>query len=179
MHKRFSGPVERLRDPSRVELLEVERVVDLSLGDDDIRSMLDVGIGTGLFAEAFAARGIEIAGVDADPDMIVAARRYLPDADFEVGLAEKLPQEDNTFDLVFLGHVLHETDDAVTALREARRVSRGPVAVLEWPYVEEESGPPLAHRLRAAHIADASRTAGFTGISQFPLQHMLLFRLEQ
>lgn len=179
MHKRFSGPMERLRDPSRVQLLEVERVVDLSIGGVAIRSMLDVGIGTGLFAEAFAARGIEIAGVDADPDMIVAARRYLPDADFEVGIAEDLPQPDNSFDLVFLGHVLHETDDIVAALREAGRVSRGLVAVLEWPYIEEENGPPLAHRLPPDTIADAARKAGFSGISQFPLEHMILFRLEQ
>ena len=33
-----------------------------------------------------------------------------------------------------LGHVLHETDDPVAALVEARRAARLRVVVLEWPY---------------------------------------------
>ncbi len=51
------------------------------------------------------------------------------------------------FEVAFLGHVLHETDDPVRALSEARRVTTVRVVVLEWPYVQEEEGPPLEHRL--------------------------------
>ena len=36
---------------------------------------------------------------------------------------EKLPFEDKAFDLAFMGHVLHEADDLLTALKEAQRVA--------------------------------------------------------
>ncbi len=51
-----------------------------------------------------------------------------------------------------MGLVLHETDDAAQALAEARRVARLRVAVLEWPYRDDEMGPPLAHRLSAEAV---------------------------
>jgi ribosomal protein L11 methylase PrmA len=61
----------------RVEFLEVERVIDLCLEAFAARSVLDVGTGTGLFAEGFAARGLKVAGIDANPAMVEAARRYV------------------------------------------------------------------------------------------------------
>lgn len=42
------------------------------------RSVLDAGCGTGRVARELAARGIEVAGVDADPSMIDTARRLAP-----------------------------------------------------------------------------------------------------
>ncbi|MEN2983264.1 MAG: methyltransferase domain-containing protein, partial [Thermus sp.] len=49
-----------------------------------------------------------------------------------------------SFDLAFFGLSLHHLDP-LPALREAARVARR-VAVLEWPYREEEVGPPLGRR---------------------------------
>ncbi|HTZ51502.1 MAG TPA: hypothetical protein VMF68_07580, partial [Spirochaetia bacterium] len=53
---RFHGGVERLRAPERLALMEVPRVVALSLDGGGFASVLDVGTGAGVFAEAFAAR---------------------------------------------------------------------------------------------------------------------------
>ena len=80
MHdKRFEGDIERLRLPERVARLEVGRVVESCIEGNEITSVLDVGTGTGLFAEAFAGRGLVVSGVDANPEMLVAARQFVPE----------------------------------------------------------------------------------------------------
>jgi ubiquinone/menaquinone biosynthesis C-methylase UbiE len=178
MHEhRYHGAVERLRSPERVARLEVERVVTRCLEGIAARSVLDVGTGTGLFAEAFVARGLEVTGIDANPAMIEAAQRLVPQAHFQQATAEEIHQADGAFDLVFLGLILHEADDAQQALREARRLARQRVAVLEWPYQEQEPGPPLADRLRPEQIASLAQEAGFGTVEGLPLSHTVLYRL--
>jgi len=175
--KRYGAPAERLRSPERMALLEVPRVADLCLDGIDASRALDVGTGTGVFAEAFAARGLEVTGIDPNPGLLEAARRLVTGVRFETGTAERLSFEDGSFDLVMLSHVLHETDDPAAALAEARRVVRLRVCVLEWPYVDEDKGPPLAHRLRPSEIEALARRAGFSGVEQTVLRHMHLYRL--
>lgn len=172
--KLYSGGADRLRAPQRVSLLEVNRVADLALDGATIYNMLDVGTGSGIFAEAFAARGLRVTGIDVNPAMIEAARRHVPDGIFRQGALEDIPFQDNTFDLVFLGHVLHETHVPRQALAEVRRVARLRAVVLEWPYRSEENGPPLDHRLPPAQITALAREAGFDRVEEKPLQHMML-----
>ncbi len=132
MHeKRFEGDFDRLRSPERIARLEVERVVDLCLAGAHISRVLDIGTGTGLFAEAFARRGLQVSGIDANPTMLPVARGFVPSGDFREGVAEALPFSDGSFDLVFLGVVLHEADDLQKALEEALRVSGQRVGILE------------------------------------------------
>lgn len=175
--RRYGSPGERLRSPERIALLEVPRVVDLSLEGVDAARVLDVGTGTGVFAEAFLARGLEVTGIDPNADLLSVARRFIAAGRLEVGTAETLPFEDDSFDVVMMGHVLHETDDPVRALSEAKRVSRLRVAVLEWPYLDEDKGPPLAHRLKPSEIEELARRAGFRAIERIDLAHMQLYRL--
>ena len=175
--KKFKD-VERLRQPERLERLELARVVDLCLAGLAAHRVLDIGTGSGVFAEAFAEQGLEVAGIDENPLMLEAAQRHLPQADFQQASAEKLPYADKAFDLAFLGMVLHEVDDPAQTLAEARRVSRGRVAALEWAYREEEIGPPLAHRLKAETVYKLAETAGFAGVETFQLNHLVLYRLK-
>ena len=174
--RRFHGGAERLRLPERLQLMEVDRVVRLSMEGLAIRSVLDVGTGTGVFAEAFAKEGLTVAGIDPAPDLLAVAQRFAPDAAFQVAVAEKLPFPNGSFDLVFLGHVLHETDDPVTALKEARRVARKRVMILEWPYAMEDRGPPPAHRLTPERVRGLAKAAGFPSLERITLAHMELFR---
>ncbi len=178
MHeKRFDGGVERLRSPERVARLEVERVVTLCLEATSFKNVLDVGTGSGLFAESFAAKGLEVTGVDVNPEMLAAARQFVPSGDFRQGTAEELPVSDASFDLVFYGLVLHESDDPLQALREARRVSRQRVCILEWPYEAQEFGPPLAHRLSPIDVSDLVQQAGFVHLESKRLSHLVLYCL--
>jgi ubiquinone/menaquinone biosynthesis C-methylase UbiE len=177
--RRFHGVPEMLRSPGRIEILEVERVVALCLEGIAARTVLDVGTGTGIFGEGFAAHGLHITGIDANPAMLEAAGRHVPQGWFVLAPAEALPYPNDTFDLVFLGHVLHEADNPLASLREAQRVARLRVAVLEWPYGLEEHGPPLAHRLKPEAIADLAQAAGLQKVETLSLAHMMLYRLSQ
>ena len=159
--KRFDGEIGRLRAPERLKRLEVERVITFCLEGAIFKNVLDVGTGTGLFAEAFLERGLEVAGIDANPKMISAARQFVSKGDFREATAEALPYPNAAFDLVFLGLVLHESDDPLKALQEAWRVTRNRVCILEWPYREEESGPPLAHRINPEELTYLFQKAGF------------------
>ncbi len=178
MHEKlYDGGIERLRAPKRVARLEVERVVALCLEAADLKSVLDVGVGSGLFAEAFVKHGLEVVGVDVNPEMIVAASQFVPQGDFRESTAEVLPYPDASFDLVFFGLVLHESDEPFKVLQEARRVSCQRICILEWPYQEGEFGPPLAHRLNSTQIADLAQKAGFAHLESIPLTHLVLYRL--
>ena len=172
--KRFSGPVEKLRNAERLERLQVERVLDYSMAGCDVRNVLDVGTGTGLFAEAFFRRGCRVRGVDWNNEFLRVAAELVPGAEFSNAVAEKLPFDNGSFDLVFMAHVLHEADDAALAVREAFRVTRHRLAVLEWPYLKQEIGPPLDHRMAAETIKRLGEQAGFALCDQICLKFMHL-----
>jgi len=181
MHeKRFNREIERLRDPDRIARMEVSRVVDLVLeGLNNPQNVLDVGTGSGLFAEQFAAKGLKVAGLDANPDMIPAAQEFVPSGKFRIGVAEKLPFEDNSFDIVFMGLLLHEVDDLFAALREAFRVTTKRLGVLEWSYEDQTFGPPLEHRLPFDKIESAAKHAGFKSIQEIKLTNMVLYLFQK
>jgi ubiquinone/menaquinone biosynthesis C-methylase UbiE len=143
----------------------------------DVSCVLDVGTGTGIFAEEFARRSLRVTGIDPNSELLDVARGLVPGGTFVEAIAEELPFDDAAFDLVFLGHVLHETENPATALRETRRVAKKRVAILEWPYRKEGMGPPLEHRLQSARIMDLARNAGFAGVERFELAHMDFYRL--
>lgn len=109
------------------------------------KSVLDIGTGTGVFAEAFAGLGLFAVGVDPRADRLEVARARVRGARFLEARAESLPFPDGSFDLAFFGLSLHHLE-VEKALKEAARVARR-VAVLEWPYREEEVGPPLVRRI--------------------------------
>jgi len=175
--RRFQGGAEDLRSPARVALLQVATVVRLSLEGALIRSVLDAGTGTGIFAEAFAGQALRVTGIDSNEELLKVARNAFPGIEFREAVLEKLPFGERSFDLVFLGHVLHETDDPFQALREARRVARERVAILEWPYRREQQGPPLHHRLPPDTIEGLAKEAGYSTMERLELEHMELFRL--
>ena len=173
--RRFHGGAERLRAEARLALMEVPRVVGLCTDGGAWATVLDVGTGTGVFAEAFASAGLKSTGIDPSVELLALARTHAPHSVFVEAVAEKLPFADGSFDLVFLGHVLHETDDPETALGEARRVAAKRVAVLEWPFRAEESGPPLAHRLSPPRVHEIASAAGLASLRRIELAHMDLY----
>lgn len=175
--RRFKAEAGRLRSPQRLALLQIDRVVVLGTEGYDPGSVLDVGTGTGLFAEAFLNAGWLATGTDVNAELLELARAEVPAAQFLASSAEKLTFDSDAFDLVFLGQVLHEIDRPIDALREARRVARRRVVVLEWPYREEKHGPPLAHRLKPESILRMADEIDFRGGERIKLEYMDLYRL--
>ena len=174
---RFRGKPSSLRSNERLALLEVDRVVTLSIEGVGLGRILDVGTGTGIFAETFIAKGFEVAGIDANDAMLEVARRLVPEAEFKQARAEAIPYRNGEFDLAFLGLLLHETDDPVQALGEARRVSRSRVVVLEWPYVHDGHKPPLERRLSVERVLDIAKRAGLEHVEHHRLIHTDLYRM--
>ncbi len=84
-------------------------------------TVLDVGCGTGnltLTAKSYVGKAGFVYGLDASPEMIDEAQRKAKrysydrsDVIFEVGLIEKLPYPDATFDIVISRLVIHHLPD--------------------------------------------------------------------
>jgi SAM-dependent methyltransferase len=92
--------------------------------------VLDCGCGAGRFARMAADRGAHVAGIDAAEELVAIADERVPEGEFRAGDIEALPWADDSFDLVTGFSAFQFADDKVQALREARRVSRGSVAVV-------------------------------------------------
>jgi ubiquinone/menaquinone biosynthesis C-methylase UbiE len=116
-------------------------------------------------------------GIDANAAMLEVARRLVPKAEFKQAHAEAIPYGNGEFDLSFLGLLLHETGDPVQALREARRVSKSRVVVLEWPYVHDDNKPPLERRLSVERVLEIAKQAELERVEHQRLTHTDLYRM--
>ena len=96
------------------------------------RTVLDVGVGTGIIAAALERRHHPVCGIDISRSMLTKARSRLPG---RVGCAtaEQLPLRDGSVDTALFIWSLHLIGDRATALREAARVvaAGGRVIVVE------------------------------------------------
>jgi len=173
----YSQGPDKLRSPERRDRLEVQKVVRSCLQGTDVKTLLDIGTGTALFAEAFHEAGVVVAGIDINAEMIEAAQRHVPEGEFSIAAAENLPFADGSFDSTFFGVVFHEVSDYAKALHEAHRVARCCTFILEWQHKQEEFGPPVEHRLTKEFIRDLSLSTGYRSFAEIPLGVLVLYRL--
>ncbi|HAY98158.1 MAG TPA: class I SAM-dependent methyltransferase [Mesotoga sp.] len=108
-----------------------------SLLGDDIKSVLDIGCGTGALAKAFDELGYRVTAVDASTPMVAIAKHNLKESGVKVvqgDFFEKLPFEDNSFDLLVASYVVHghKIDGREKFYRESRRICRKEVLVHEF-----------------------------------------------
>jgi len=87
------------------------------------RLILDVGVGTGRFAEPLQNRGFEVVGVDISSKMLRKAINKKV-KNLILADARDLPFSDFSFDSSISVHALHLITDWRTALREVVRVTR-------------------------------------------------------
>ena len=120
-------------------------------------ALLDVCCGPGVVAEAAAARGADVRGVDLAESFIAIARRRVPGARFEAGDAEALPFPDAAFDAAVSGYGIIHLPRPAAALAEMARVLRsgGRAAVSVWAGPEPGTGLGVAVSAIRAH-ADLS-----------------------
>jgi len=116
--------------------------------------ILDVGCGTGANMQAFAHYG-KTTGIDTSMDALEFCRSRGVDT-VTLSAAERLPFDDNEFDVVTAMDILEHTDDDLTALRELQRVCRKDglvvVTVPAYGFLWSEHDEALKHRRRyAAH----------------------------
>jgi ubiquinone/menaquinone biosynthesis C-methylase UbiE/DNA-binding transcriptional ArsR family regulator len=132
----------------------VESAIRTALADKPIRSLLDLGTGTGRMLELFGAdieRGL---GLDLSLDMLALARARLDRAGLKHcsirhGDIYDLALPRDSFDVVIIHQVLHFLDDSAHAIAEAARVLRpgGRLLVVDFaPHDLEFLREEHAHR---------------------------------
>jgi 2-polyprenyl-6-hydroxyphenyl methylase/3-demethylubiquinone-9 3-methyltransferase len=92
------------------------------------RDVLDLGCAGGFMAEALAARGAQVTGIDPAEGAIAAARAHARSGGlrigYDVGVGEALPYGDASFDAVVCVDVLEHVTDLHRVLAEVARSLR-------------------------------------------------------
>jgi len=155
----------------------VEAAIRAALADKPIRSLLDLGTGTGRMLELFGAdieRGL---GLDLSLDMLALARARLDRAGLRHcsvrhGDIYDLALPRDSFDVVIIHQVLHFLDDSARAIAEAARVLRpgGRLLVVDFaPHDLEFLREEHAHRrlgLAAEAVTQWLEAAGLDVLRQ-------------
>ena len=178
---RFKGSPASLRSKDRNQLTKVKVVVDQIMETFSPASVCDIGCGAGNFSEEFHKRGLQVGGVDVNPRMVDAVKQYVPGMDARLAPAEKLPFDDQQFDLAFMSFVFHEVDDQVKTLQEARRVAKKGIVILDFPHDRVLMGPPMKIRVKPAVLREqcAQLRLGEPKIVEFEKSVLFLIPTEE
>jgi len=125
------GPVAEQYDRFRPSY-PAEMVDELLAGG--ARRVLDLGCGTGKAGRLFAARGVDVLGVEIDPAMAAVARSH--GLAVEVSGFEDWDDAGRTFDLVISGQAWHWIDPAIGARKVVRLLSGGGELAVFWNFDE-------------------------------------------
>jgi ArsR family transcriptional regulator len=151
--ERLAPHWDRLRSLHAAEDV-VEAAILEAVGPKPIRSLLDLGTGTGRMLQLLAPRAGRAVGLDASHAMLSVARANLEKAglvrvELRQGDVYAPPFARGTFDLVVVHQVLHYLDDPARALREAAKLLApgGRVLVIDFaPHGLEFLRESQAHR---------------------------------
>lgn len=117
----------RIRQPDP----RIETIFWAALGD--ARSVINVGAGAG----SYEPRDLEVTAIE--PSASMRAERPADRVRAIDATADHLPFPDDAFDAAMASVTVHQWPDLEAGLREMRRVSRGPVAILTFA---PEGGDP-------------------------------------
>ncbi|MBN2247819.1 MAG: class I SAM-dependent methyltransferase [Coriobacteriia bacterium] len=173
-HKFDIRKLEKLNDPARFESLPPD-VFFNALGLPEGPSVVvEIGAGTGLFAEAFTERAPEATVYVTDIaeealDWIRAHRPGVVEGRIVPVAAEEtcVPLPDGLADAVYTINLHHELVDAAATYADAHRLLKpgGRLLVVDWAARETPKGPPLISRASAETLAGVIRAAGFVDVA--------------
>ncbi|MBW0004859.1 MAG: metalloregulator ArsR/SmtB family transcription factor [Hyphomicrobiales bacterium] len=137
----------------------VEAAISEVIGEKELRSVLDLGTGTGQILKLVAPLAARAVGVDASHAMLSVARANMQAAglmnvDLRQGDIYALSLPRDAFDLVVIHQVLHYLDDPQRAVAEAARLvaPSGRLLVVDF----------AAHQMEQLRESSGHRRLGFT-----------------
>ncbi|WP_170319285.1 class I SAM-dependent methyltransferase [Polyangium spumosum] len=161
-----------LRSPSvnrALRIREIERRLD------GVRTILDVGGGTGAFSLPLAQRGFEVVHVDFSPAMLDIARRKAGGAGnirfVEANAVDLSMFADRSFDLVLNmdGPISASGAEAPRVLGESCRVARRTLIVTAahgaWAFLRRVRGRPIEAEIRTFLAAELRETLEAHGMT--------------
>jgi ubiquinone/menaquinone biosynthesis C-methylase UbiE len=151
----FDDPALMNNREARHTQFKIGRLVEQLPLDADSH-VLDVGPGDGSLFRAIASRVARCCGVDPSENAIARLRSLFegaPNVEFAVGTSDRIPFDDDTFDVVVINSVILVLPDVETVdrtLGELVRVCRpgGTVFVGEVPFCAEGEGGIRSYFLR-------------------------------
>jgi ubiquinone/menaquinone biosynthesis C-methylase UbiE/DNA-binding transcriptional ArsR family regulator len=159
---------------------DVENAMQGILGNMRVRTLVDLGTGTGRALEIFAPLADQAIGIDSSREMIAIARANLEKnalrhAQVRQGDLYALPFANGSTDLVIIHQVLHYLEDPARALIEARRIlhANGRLLIVDFaPHDLEVLRSEHAHRRLG--ISTEQLTTWFNRAGLSLQQHELL-----
>lgn len=163
----------KLESPERREKMDPERLAAaMELSGSDV--VLDIGCGTGFFAEPVAGRCGRLIGLDHSEDMLNVFRgkesfKELSNVELKLGDAMDPPVGDASCDVVFHACLLHEIKDVASFHAGIKRVLKpgGRLYAVDWRAMETGGvGPPVDHRVSAEMAMEWMRRDGFRDVRE-------------
>lgn len=159
---------------------DVESAMQGILGKSRIKTLIDLGTGTGRALQLFGPQAEQAIGIDSSREMIAIARANLEksnlrQAQVRHGDIYALPFANATADVVIIHQVLHYLDDPARALIEARRILHpdGRLMVVDFAPHELEMLREV-HAHRRLGISTDQITGWFNRAGLALQQHALL-----
>lgn len=166
---------KKLESPERREKMNPEKLAEaMNLKGDEV--VLDIGCGTGFFAEPVAKRCGKLIGLDISEDMLAMFRgrdgfENLGDVELKQGDANDIPLENGSCDVAFHVCFLHEVRDVEKFHAEIRRVLKpgGRYLLADWHAWETGWGPPVDHRVSRESAMEWMKRDGFTDVKELDI----------
>ncbi|MDD3861315.1 MAG: class I SAM-dependent methyltransferase [Candidatus Gracilibacteria bacterium] len=112
------------------------------IGKAEGKRVLDAGCGTGRLIKILFEKGAFVTGLDIAPEMLKIAGKKFKKAEFVEGNVEKMPFEDDSFDMVTAGFVIVHLKDLRKFFDEVYRILK-PGGVFILTNVNQRKAPKL------------------------------------
>jgi SAM-dependent methyltransferase len=189
-HEKFDpSKLDKLNDPVRMARMEPLRIWTAA-GIANPAVVVEIGAGTGIFAEAFAnfAPSVKVYAVDTEARMIQWMERHrAPKLHGRLvpvlATDTMVPLPDGTADAAFMIDLHHELSSPDATYAEVYRLLAPgrKVVVVDWRKDNEPGGPPQEIRVSEAEIAATLERTGFRQVTthEGPVRHSMITAVKQ
>lgn len=136
----------------------------------DVRTVADVGAGTGALTRLLAGLGLDVTAYEPDPGMLEALGASLPEVARQVAHAEQLPLADSAVDAVLVGQAWHWFDKPAAAAEFVRVVRPGGVIGMVWN-VRDDRVPWMGELSDLIDGEDSMRSSRADALAQIAEVH--------